>query len=76
MDQQTYDREKALYLYISGLERGDAEQMQAIFEQAQTDPVLEKMINETHKEYAEEFGELPEPTDDDIRNAISEIEEE
>lgn len=64
MEAQQFAREKALYLYISGLENGNFDQMSAILEQAQTDPVLEKMIEETHEVFAEEMN-LPEPTSEE-----------
>lgn len=60
MNTEELAREKSLYLYISGLERGDFDQMQAILEQAQTDPVLEQMINETHEVYIAEMPEMSE----------------
>ena len=50
------NREKQLFRYISAIERGDLDQMTAMLEQAQTDPVLQKMIEETHDVYVEEDG--------------------
>ncbi|HLG61970.1 MAG TPA: hypothetical protein VKY19_08560 [Ktedonosporobacter sp.] len=44
-------REKALYLYISAFERGDADKMEAILQQAMYDPQLEEMIMEAHEYY-------------------------
>lgn len=59
--ETTLEREKALYLYLNALDRGDFEQIERILKQAETDPALEKMIVETHEVIAEEET-LPELT--------------
>jgi hypothetical protein len=46
-------REKALYLYTSALERGDFETVEMILEQAVHDADLERMICEIHEVIAE-----------------------
>lgn len=75
MDQQTYDREKTLYLYISAVERGDHDQASAILEQAQFDPALEAMIDEAHEEFMRDVPkmELSEEELANIRRKVAEI---
>lgn len=75
MDQATHEREKAIYLYINALERGDFEQVGEILKQAETDPELEKMIDEAHEVFAEE-EELSEPTEEEqafVRKTLAEL---
>jgi hypothetical protein len=49
-------REKALYLYLSTLERGDIEALEPILEQAENDLELDEMIFEAHEYLASEEG--------------------
>jgi hypothetical protein len=58
---QQLAREKALYLYINALERGDSDKMDTVLQQAMYDPLLEEMIMEAHEYYlAEEKVKLRE----------------
>ena len=44
-------REKLLFRYHNALERGDFETLSAVLEEAQHDPILERMILEVHEVY-------------------------
>lgn len=44
------EREKALYVYRQARERGDFEAMARIHKQAETDPALEKALDEMEKD--------------------------
>lgn len=68
MDAETYNREKAVYLYISGIETGNGEQVGAVRHQAETDPLLSRMIDEADEEMAREL-DIPEVTEEDVAKA-------
>lgn len=55
MDNQRVEREKALYRYTSGLERGDFDAVAAVLEQAEEDEVLERMLLEINAVYRAEM---------------------
>jgi hypothetical protein len=55
MDNQRVEREKALYRYTSGLERGDFDAVAAVLEQAEEDEELERMLLEVNAAYRAEM---------------------
>jgi len=63
-------REKALYLYTSALERGDFETVEMILEQATHDADLDRMIFEIHEGIAEERNDAWEQDAATVRELI------
>lgn len=65
-------REKALYLYTSALERGDFETVEMILEQAMHDADLERMICEIHEVIAVEGNDAWKQDAATVRELINE----
>lgn len=51
ISQQQLARERALYRYLCAFERADFDTMDVILQEAEQDPVLDRMIQEAHEGY-------------------------
>jgi hypothetical protein len=64
-------REKALHIYFSAFERGDFEKMASVLQDAEHDPILERLIVEVHEYYqAEEHAVLQAVDGEKVRQLV------
>jgi hypothetical protein len=68
--QPTYEqhlrREKVLYRYTNALERGDADALAAVLQEAEYDVTLEHMLVEAHEAYRLEMGVVAYMRDEEL----------
>lgn len=68
--KDTSETEKALYVYSRALATGDFETMARIHQQAETDPALERALDELLDADAAEAG-IPEPTPQEVLETVA-----
>ncbi len=69
------EREKALYRYGSGLERGDFGLVARVLAAAEEDPVLERLILEVNRAYLQEMAGQEQATEAASREVMAELRE-